>query len=213
MKVVSINVGLPRTVSWQGVPFRTGIYKAPVEGEVSVGFKNLDGDGQADVSVHGGRDKAVYAYPSEHYLYWRDQFPEVMMPWGMFGENLTTTGLTEETVRIGDLFRVGSAELVVTQPRMPCSKLGMRFRNKTIIKRFLESRRSGWYCSVAREGRLASKDEIQLVGREPESLSVKEVLELYGDREANTEVLKKVIQIKGLSKAWRDHFRRRLENR
>src|SRR6516162_8869651 len=124
MKVVSLNVGLPRTVQWKGKAVSTGIFKTPVSGRIRLRSLNFDGDRQADLAVHGGPDKAVYAYPAEHYPYWRGELPDAEVPWGAFGENLTTTGLTEEEVRIGDLFRVGSAELVATQPRTPCYKLG-----------------------------------------------------------------------------------------
>ncbi|MGW8180075.1 MAG: MOSC domain-containing protein [bacterium] len=156
MKVLSVNVGLPKDVVWKDRTYRTGIFKEPVAGEVAVHFEHLEGDGQAELAVHGGRDKAIYAYPSEHYGFWREVFSEMDIPLGMFGENLTTTGLSEDTVRIGDRYRVGSAELVVTQPRMPCAKLGMRFQDKTMIKRFLASRKSGWYYSVAQEGSLSA---------------------------------------------------------
>ena len=145
MQVVSVNVGLPRDVLWKGRTVTTGIFKEPVAGRVQVRKFNLDGDKQADLSVHGGADKAVYLYPVEHYAYWRRELPDMELPWGMFGENLTTEGLLEDGVNIGDRFRVGSAEVVVTQPRMPCQKLAIRFGRSDIIKRFLASGRTGLY--------------------------------------------------------------------
>jgi MOSC domain-containing protein YiiM len=208
MKVVSVNVGLPRKVTWQGKTYRTGIFKDPVEGAVPIHFDNLEGDGQAELSVHGGTDKAVYAYPSEHYRYWRDRFPELDMPWGMFGENLTTNGKTEESVHIGDRYRIGSAQVVVSQPRMPCSKLGMRFQNKAIIKDFLASKKSGWYYSVAKEGSVSAGDEIQLIDRASDSISVREILELHERRHAERDILESIVQIEGLSEAWRRRFLR-----
>ena len=211
MRVLSVNVGLPKEVIWQERTYRTGIFKEPVEGAVAVRSQNLDGDGQADISVHGGRDKAVYAYPSEHYSFWRGVFPEVHIPVGMFGENLTTIGLSEETVHIGDRYRVGSAELVTTQPRMPCSKLGMRFQDKTMIKRFLISRKSGWYYSVAKEGSVSAGDRIELIDRETGTLSVREILEIHQSRDTDRDLLRKVVQLRGLSESWRDHFERRLQ--
>ena len=135
MKVLSVNVGLPREVEWKEKLVRTSIFKAPVLDRVRVALLNLDGDQQSDLSVHGGKDKAVYAYPSEHYPFWRQQLPGMNLPWGAFGENFTTEGLLEEAVHIGDRFRVGSAEFVVTQPRMPCYKLGIRFNRTDIVKR------------------------------------------------------------------------------
>jgi MOSC domain-containing protein YiiM len=155
MKLLSVNVGLPREIEWKEKVVRTSIFKAPVTGPVRVAKLNLDGDQQSDLSVHGGIDKAVYAYPSEHYAFWRREIPGMDLPWGVFGENFTTEGLLEEMVHIGDRFRVGSAEFVVTQPRMPCFKLGIRFNRSDIVKRFLQSGRSGFYFAVLKEGEVA----------------------------------------------------------
>jgi len=127
MELISINVGLPREVDWRGRKVLTSIWKTPVEGRVAVRQLNLAGDQQSDLSVHGGPEKAVYVYPSEHYAYWREELPGVDLPWGAFGENLTTQGLREDSVQIGDRLRIGSADFLVTQPRMPCYKLGIRF--------------------------------------------------------------------------------------
>src|SRR5712691_12704663 len=156
MKLLSVNVGLPREVLWNGKLVRTSIFKTPVKGRVQVATLNIKGDQQSDLSVHGGADKAVYAYPSEHYSYWRKALPDVDLSWGAFGENFTTEGLLEDQVRIGDRFRVGSAEFMVTQPRMPCFKLGIRFNRMEMVKDFLESKRSGFYFAVLREGDVAA---------------------------------------------------------
>src|SRR6266480_681018 len=150
MKVMSVNVGLPREVEWHGKTVLTSIFKEPVTGRVRVERLNLVGDRQSDLTVHGGVDKAVYAYPSEHYGYWRAELPGVDLPWGMFGENFTTEGLLEEAVYIGDKFRIGETEVMVTEPRMPCYKLGIKFGRADIIKRFLASRRTGFYFAVVR---------------------------------------------------------------
>ncbi len=150
MRVVSLNVGLPREIEWRGQSVRTSIFKTPIDRRLRVTTLNLEGDEQSDLSVHGGVDKAVYAYPFEHYGFWRRELPEVDFPWGAFGENLTIEGLLEEDVRIGDLLRVGSAEFVVTQPRMPCFKLGIRFGRPDMVKRFLRSGRTGFYFAVLR---------------------------------------------------------------
>ncbi len=144
MKVISVNLGLPREVQWKGKTVSTAIFKTPVSNRITLRSLNLDGDRQADLSVHGGQNKAVYAYPAEHYAYWQREFPDMALPWGMFGENLTTEGLGEDDVLIGDRFRIGSAEVAVTQPRMPCFKLGLRFDRDDIVKRFLASGRTGF---------------------------------------------------------------------
>ena len=171
MKLVSVNVGLPREVEWRGKSVRTSIFKSPIDRRVRVTTLNIEGDRQSDLTVHGGVDKAVYVYPSEHYAYWRSELPGMDLPWGVFGENLTTEGLLEQSVQIGDRLRVGSAEFVVTQPRMPCFKLAAKFEMDDMIKRFLQSRRSGFYFSVMREGKVTENDEILLVAKQPDSVS------------------------------------------
>src|SRR5881227_2665648 len=172
MKLLSVNVGLSREVNWQRKLVTTGIFKEPVQGPVMMRRLNLDGDQQADLTVHGGVNKAVYLYPSEHYSYWREELPGMDLPWGMFGENLTTEGLGEARVYIGDRFEIGDAEVVVTQPRMPCYKLGIKFGNPEIIKRFLASRRAGFYFAVVREGMVVTSDAIKLIGHEQQDISV-----------------------------------------
>ena len=162
MKIISVNVGLPRLVMRNDEPVSTGIFKEPVAGRVMMRTLNLDGDRQADLSVHGGPEKAVYVYPSEHYDFWKRELPDMDLPWGMFGENLTTTGLFETEANIGDKFRIGTAEVMVTQPRMPCYKLGIRFGRADIIKRFLLSERTGFYLSVLKEGEVGAGDEFVL---------------------------------------------------
>ncbi len=156
MQVISVNVGLPRQVLWKGRTVTTGIFKEPVQGRVMVRRLNLDGDEQADLSVHGGPDKAVYFYPAEHYDAWRKDLPDWQFPLAIFGENLTTTGLLEEGIHIGDQLRIGAAIVRVTQPRMPCYKLGLRFGRDDIIKRFLQSGRTGWYGAVIEEGEVGA---------------------------------------------------------
>lgn len=175
MKLISVNVGLPREVQWKGRTVLTGIFKEPVSGRIAVRKLNLDGDGQADLSVHGGPEKAVYVYPVEHYAYWRKELPDMEFSWGMFGENLTTEGLLEEAIHIGDRFRIGSAEVIVTQPRMPCYKLGIRFGRNDIIKRFLVSGRPGFYLGVLREGEVGAGDTIELISRDKKQVTVSEI--------------------------------------
>jgi MOSC domain-containing protein YiiM len=172
MKILSVNVGLPRPVAWKGRRIMTGIFKAPVAGRVRLRRHNLDGDGQADLSVHGGPEKAVYAYPSEHYPFWRRELELESLPWGAFGENLTTEGWWEDQVHVGDRFRIGSAELVVTQPRMPCFKLALRFDRDDIVERFLESGRPGIYFAIVEEGEIGAGDAMERVHEDPNGVTV-----------------------------------------
>lgn len=211
MKLVSIQVGLPREVLWQGRSVTTGIFKEPVTGPVTVRTLDLDGDAQADLSVHGGPDKAVYAYPAEHYEYWRRELPEMKLPYGMFGENLTTEGLLENEVNIGDRFRIGGTELVVTQPRVPCYKLAIKFGRADILKRFLASRRSGFYFAVAREGDVQAGDRIERLSRDGDGLSVEDIVRLYAFERDDLETLRRTVQDKTLPESWRGYFRHQLE--
>ena len=211
MQVISVNVGLPRTLVFDGETVVTGIFKEPVEGRIAVRRLNLDGDRQADLTVHGGRDKAVYAYPAEHYSFWREQFPEMDLPWGMFGENLTLTGLLEDEVHIGDHFRVGSATLMVTQPRLPCYKLGIKFGREDIIKRFLESGKTGFYFAVLEEGEVAAGDAISLLHRDEHHIQVADIVRLYRRDKYNLDLLRRVLAVEALPEAWREYFHHRVE--
>src|SRR5437016_3424662 len=179
MKVVSINVGLPREVEWRGKTVRTSIFKEPVAGRVRVERLNVEGDRQSDLTVHGGADKAVYAYPAEHYAFWREDLPGMDLPWGAFGENFTTEGLIEDSVRIGDQLRVGSAEFVVTQPRMPCFKLGIRFGRPEMVKLVLRSGRTGFYFAVLTEGEVGAGDSMELLERDEHNIPVADIVNLY----------------------------------
>ncbi len=211
MKLTSIQVGLPREVIWQGRSVTTGIFKEPVTGPVTVRTLDLDGDAQADLSVHGGPDKAVYAYPVEHYEYWRNELPGMNLPYGMFGENFTTEGLLEKEVNIGDRFRVGEAELVVTQPRVPCYKLAVKFGRADILKRFLASRRSGFYFAVLREGEVQAGDEIKPLSRGGKGLSVDDIVRLYAFERDDLETLRRAVGHETLPESWRGYFRHQLE--
>ena len=210
MKLLSVNVGLPREVDWRGRTVRTSIFKAPVSGRVRVGTLNLEGDQQSDLSVHGGRDKAVYVYPSEHYTFWRNELPGTDLPWGAFGENFTTEGVLEDMVHVGDRLRAGSAEFVVTQPRMPCFKLGIRFGRPDMVKRFLQSGRAGFYLAVLREGEVSSGDSLEFVARDERGVTVADVVMLYTADAANEDLLRRVIELPELPEGWRDYFRKRL---
>jgi len=211
VKIVSLNVGLPQLVLRNDEPVSTGIFNEPVAGRVNLRTLNLDGDRQADLSVHGGPEKAVYVYPSEHYDFWKRESPEMDLPWGMFGENFTTTGLLETQINIGDTFRVGSAEVMVTQPRMPCYKLGIRFGRSDIIKRFLASERSGFYLGVLKEGEVGTGDEFEPVRRDANDIKVNDITRLYTSEKRNAELLRRAIDVEALPESWRDYFRDRLE--
>jgi MOSC domain-containing protein YiiM len=210
VEVVSVNVGMPRLVTWRGDVIKTGIFKQAVPGVRPLRRFNLEGDRQADLSVHGGKDKAVYAYASEHYDYWRTKWPRPDYPWGIFGENLSTSGLLEEDVCIGDEFQIGTARLVVTQPRMPCLKLGIRFGDCEIIKRFLESRRPGIYFGIVDEGALGPGDRIEQVRSDPHRLNLVEVLELILDTSAPKSKLERALAVPALADDWKKDFTNRL---
>ena len=211
MHIVSVNVSLPREVTWRGTRVATGIFKEPVAGAVILRTLNLDGDRQADLSVHGGPSKAVYVYLVDHYAYWRNEFPAMPLPWGMFGENLTAEWMREDRLHIGDRFRVGSAEVVVTQPRLPCYKLGIKFRRQDIIKRFLASGRTGFYLAVVREGTVESGDTVELLERERHSVTVADITRLYAYDKTNRELLTRAVQVLALPEGWRAYFQERLE--
>jgi len=211
MQLVSVNVGLPREVTWKGRIVTTGIFKEPVEGRVRVRRLNLAGDQQADVSVHGGPDKAIYAYPSEHYRDWRGELPGMELPWGMFGENLTTEGLLEDTVHIGDTLRIGTAVMMVTRPRLPCYKLGIRFGRSDMIKRFRASRRSGFYLAVLQEGEVAAGDPIEVLRRDRHAVAVADIIRLSVHEVADPDLLHRVVQVAALPESWRSSFQEQIE--
>jgi MOSC domain-containing protein YiiM len=210
VKIISVNVGLPRLVLRNAEPVSTGIFKEPVAGRVMVRKLNLDGDRQSDLSVHGGPQKAVYLYPSEHYDFWKRELPDMELPWGMFGENLTTTGLLETGVHIGDKFRIGTAEVMVTQPRMPCYKLGIRFGRADIIKRFLASERTGFYFSVLKEGETGAGDQIELLEKNDSGVTVVEVTRLYSSDKENVDIMRRAIATEALPDSWREYFLKRI---
>jgi MOSC domain-containing protein YiiM len=214
MKIVSLNVGLPRDVTWHGRVVTTGIFKSPVPGRVALRTLNLDGDAQADLTVHGGEYKAVYCYPVEHYAYWKKELPGRDLPMGMFGENFTTDGLQEDSVHLGDRFSVGSGEVVVTQPRLPCYKLGVRFQSDDMVRRFLASGRTGFYVAVTREGEVAASGEIKVISRDGNAVPVSEITRLYIAKRYDDNDVKAVgraLRVAALPESWKEYFRERLE--
>ena len=211
MKLISVNVGRPRLALRNGEPVSTGIFKEPIAARVMMRTLNLDGDRQADLTVHGGLSKAVYVYPAEHYEFWKGEFPEMDLPWGMFGENFTATGLLETETNIGDKFRIGEAEVMVTEPRMPCYKLGIRFGRTDIIKRFLQSERTGFYLAVLKEGEVGPGDELALVERDIYDVKVVDITRLYTTEKHNTALLRRALEVEALPEGWREYFQERLE--
>jgi MOSC domain-containing protein YiiM len=214
MKLVSLNTGLPREVVWRGINVTTGIFKQPVEGRVTLRKLNLDGDRQADLTVHGGEYKAVYCYPLAHYDYWKRELPGQQLPMGVFGENFTVNGLLEDSVHLGDQFSVGTAEVVVTQPRLPCYKLGVRFQSDDMVMRFLASRRTGFYFAVTREGEVGAGDEIKAIARDPNAVPVSEITRLYVTKtygDADVISIRRALQVAALPESWKSYFRERLE--
>jgi MOSC domain-containing protein YiiM len=217
MKLVSVNTGLPREVSWHGRIVTTAIFKEPVGGRVAWRKLNLDGDRQADLTVHGGEHKAVYCYPLAHYGYWKKELPGRELPMGMFGENVTMDagkdGLLEDSVHLGDRFSIGTAEVVVTQPRLPCYKLGIRFGSDDMVKRFLASGRTGFYVAVVREGEVGAGDEMKVIAREPNAVPVSEITRLYVVKrygEAEMRAVRRALGVKELPESWKEYFRARL---
>jgi MOSC domain-containing protein YiiM len=211
MKLVSLNIGLPRTVQWKGETVTTGIFKEPVQGAVMLRMLNLDGDRQADLSVHGGVSKAVYAYPQEHYEFWKKELPDMALPYGMFGENFTTEGLFEDTVNLGDRFRLGGAEIMVTEPRLPCYKLGLKFGRSDILKRFLVSRRTGFYFAVLKEGEVRVGDALERLSRDSNNITVADVTRLYAFDKDNLKLLNRAVKVEALSASWRDYFQHHID--
>jgi MOSC domain-containing protein YiiM len=216
LKVISVNVGLPRIVEYNGEPVATGIFKEPVPGAVMLRRLNLDGDAQADLTVHGGVSKAVYAYPSEHYEYWNKELPDEYLKdgelsYGMFGENFTTLGLLEAEVNVGDRFRIGAAELMATEPRLPCYKLGIKFGRADIIKRFLQSRRTGIYFAVLKEGEVAAGNAIEVMERDKNKITISDITRLYAFEKDDLVTLRRVVDLETLSTSWREYFLNRLQ--
>jgi MOSC domain-containing protein YiiM len=214
MRLVSVNTGLPREVTWHGRSVTTGIFKRPVTGRVSLRQLNLDGDRQADLTVHGGEYKAVYCYPIAHYDYWKRELPSLELPTAIFGENFTTDNMLEDSVHLGDQFSIGSAEVIVTQPRLPCYKLGVRFQSDDMVKRFLASGRTGFYLAVTGEGEVGAGDEIKVIASDPNMVPVSEITRLYvakryGDDDLTS--VQRALRVAALPESWKAYFRDRLQ--
>lgn len=214
-RLVSVNVGRPRDVVHGDRVVRTGIFKDPVSGPVHVGRTNLDGDGQADLDNHGGEDKAVYAFALEQYAYWRDALGRTSMPHGQFGENLTIAGLDESAACVGDRLRIGSARFVITQPRVPCFKLGIRLQRPDMPKLFTAHARTGFYLRVEHEGTVEAGDAVEVLARAPGSVSVRDLFRAFMDPRSprSGAVLARAVAVPGLSAEWRAQIGKRLRER
>ena len=201
--VRAVHVGRVAPLGPDAVP--SGFYKQPAAGRVAAGPLGLAGDEQADKAVHGGPDKAVYAYPSEGYAAWIEDFParrRTLVPGGM-GENLATAGVSEDDVRIGDVLRIGTATLQVTQPRQPCFKLGLYHREPKMVRRMTETGRCGWYLRVLEPGELAAGDRIELVERQEKGWSVRRFAALIALKTIDAEALAEIVAMPGVSERWK----------
>jgi MOSC domain-containing protein YiiM len=215
MKLLALSVGLPREVTWHNRVVTTGIFKQPVSGRLALRKLNLDGDRQADLTVHGGEFKAVYCYPSEHYAYWKKEMPGRDFPVAVFGENFTTEAMFEDSICLGDRYRVGTAEVVITQPRLPCYKLGVRFRDDQMVKRFLVSKRSGFYVAVVEQGEVGAGDEIVLLWRDPRAVPVSEITRLFVTKDYTAEdiaIIDRLNDVSSVPKDWKSYFAERVAN-
>lgn len=207
MKILSVNIGQPRTVEYNGESVVTAIYKEPISEPVKVNELTIVGDAQVDRRFHGGLNKAVYVYPSEHYEFWRNELPEMDLQFGMFGENLTTCGIFETEICVGDKIRVGTVELIAREPRFPCFKLGLKFGRKDVIRKFQKSRLSGIYFSVSRTGELQIGDEIEILTREETRVSIADLVRLH-DEKKDLELAKRALEVNALPQDWQRKIRK-----
>lgn len=210
MKLISLNVSLPREVQWRGERILTGIFKSAVTGPRRLSRLNVDGDAQAELSVHGGIHKAVYGYPVEHYDYWRAELPDTDLTWGTFGENFTTEGVLEDQVYIGERFQIGTAEVQVTEPRLPCYKLGIRFDRADMVKRFLASRRTGFYFAVVKPGVVEAGQVFEQIHCPAHGITIADLTRVLAFDPDDLVTMQRIVQIEHLSDAWRNHFRQKL---
>ena len=207
MKILSINVGLPKEVKWKGQTVITGIFKSPAKGVLKVDKINIFGDKQADLKNHGGINKAIYLYPFEHYQYWKETLNVNDLPFGAFGENLTTLGILESEINIGDYLKIGTAEFAAVQPRLPCYKLGIRFNDAAMVAKFYESKRFGIYLKVTKAGKISPGDEIEIISRDPGNIKVAEIINAYVDRYVTEDFLSAASKLKVLPRWWKEEFK------
>lgn len=211
MKLLSVYIGKPRTIEYEGKEVRTGIFKELHEGPANVKTLNIEGDGQADLRVHGGINKAVYAYPSEHYAYWKEKYPNLNYEGSAFGENLSVSGMSEQSVCIGDIYQIGTTKFMVTNPRMPCFKLGIKMQMPAFVGFFLEARLNGFYFKVVEEGTIEAGQNIQLISSDGYNLTVDEVILAYHKEKKNKMLLTKAAQAPNLPEDWTSFFQQKLD--
>jgi len=206
MRVVSVNVGKPTEIEWMGKTVRTSIFKHPVTGTRKVSFLNIEGDEQSDLQVHGGINKAVYTYDIIYYEHWKTILPREDWQYGMFGENITTVGMTDDEVKIGSIYHVGTAKLQVVQPRFPCFKLNIRFALPGMIDQFIQQQRNGIYFKVVEEGIVQVNDEIKLVVPSPYNVSIADYVNCYYSKGSEKSILKTLLSVPGLPERHRTVF-------
>ena len=213
MKLEAINIGLPKTVIYENKKVTTGIFKTPVTEKIKVGKINLEGDGQADLRVHGGESKAVMVYPYEHYTFWANQLNRNDFSYGQFGENFTVTGFNEKNTNIGDQFKIGDAVFEVTQPRVPCYKLEMKMEEQNFIQPYLHSKKTGFYFRVLNEGTVKAGEAIEKIFEEPLQFSVEEAVKLLYIDSSNKKRIEEIVGITALSDGWKKSFNRLLKSK
>ncbi|MEO1050982.1 MAG: MOSC domain-containing protein [Bacteroidota bacterium] len=211
MKLDSIFVGKPRQVENQGKMVTTGIFKEKITGPVGVTKLNVEGDQQADLKVHGGVEKAVYAYPSEHYQFWKEKRPNLAFGPGRFGENLSITGLSEKDVCIGDTYKIGSVVFMVKSPRMPCFKLGIKMNDPRFVKDFMDANLTGFYFCVLEEGEIEAGNRIEKIDEDGHGLTVDETARLYALDKDNNALLRKAASSPSLPTDWVEFYQKRLD--
>jgi MOSC domain-containing protein YiiM len=208
--LLSVNVGRPRPIVHEGRSVLSGIHKEPVTGPVRLGVMNLEGDGQADLRVHGGVHRAVYAYPFEHYAWWQRELGRTDFVHGQFGENFTVTGLLEDEVWIGDVLKIGTTRVQVSQPRSPCFKLGMRMNDRTVPARFNAAQCCGYYLRVLEEGTVAAGDVITRERRGEGGMSVRRIYALRHGANPDRADLARAASLAALTPGWREVFEKML---
>ena len=211
-QLLAVCVGRPQSIAYNGRQVSTAIFKQPVQGKVMCRALGLNGDAQADLTMHGGVEKAIYAYPVEHYAYWERELARGDLPLGQFGENFILRGLAEDRVRLGDVFRVGHARVQVTQPRVSCYKIGLRLNaGPGFPKRFLESGRLGYYFRVLEEGEVEAGDAVELEDSDARSITIAEFIEFSQSRLDESSGIRRILESRALPKSWRAHFEERLD--
>jgi MOSC domain-containing protein YiiM len=213
MQIISINVAMPKTVEINGGSVLTAIYKEPVANSVWLGKLGLTGDGQADLTVHGGEHQAVYSYPYEHYQHWQNRLNTTPLRLGTFGENFTVSGLFESEICVGDILSIGEAMVQVTMPRIPCFKFGHKISHPEILDEFLRSGKSGFYQRVLTEGYVKVGDQINLVARDTNQISIRTALGLQKLDEGDATLLEQALKIQSLAPLLKDIFEKRLSAR